>query len=86
MFSAELERSQPFAVALLRTLINTNRNNRHEELKLIRWWLNGEGWFKWTYDKCKGYLLKCYKISALLHDSQDLVNIVHEYDGYMRAS
>ena len=34
--SAELEQRQPFAVALLRTLINTKKNDRHEELRLNR--------------------------------------------------
>ena len=31
-------------------------------------------------------MLKCYKTAALLDDSPSLVDVVHEYDGYMKAS
>jgi hypothetical protein len=80
-----LESSQPFALALLRTLIHTKKNDRHPELTFNRWCLDDDEWTTWAYANYKGYLLKCFKTAALLNDSEYLVDIVQEYDGCMKA-
>ena len=62
----ELEASQPLLLAVLRTLILSQRDNRHEKMfGRLSSYFRSEVDTKVVHRTFEGYLIKCYKLTAL---------------------